>query len=237
MAAVAPDLFFAAGDCLTRLGVLSQRTSPGEEAPETHTRAGTNTYTDRNGDSKTADANVITVHWLDDDSDGVYDTQTLKLGTSDTIYWPWPWKAQAMTLLVDFDMTSLMSASAAVVHIGSATAATDPRLVVISNGTYFQAIHDNGSTTATATLAAAPSQNDRVELMLTLASDGSLTLEQSVNQGASTTASDATTVTLTAWADSRIYLNSAGSSSAGSGYYRAVKAARGSLTLAEMRAL
>lgn len=231
-------LFIGGGVAVRRFGALSWRTSPAEDSPEVHTRAAAANFVDPNGDTKQAGADVPRVEWIDDDSDGVRETPTLLLGTTDLLYFPWPRVPVAMSVYLDFDQLALMSAAAGVLHIGDAVAGTDPRFVVQSNGTFFQAVHDNGTTVVTATLAAAPSQNDRVEILAILKADGSLTIEQSVNQAASTTASDATTATLgAAWADRRLYINSTGSTGAGDARFRSIKAVRGIQTLAAMRSL
>jgi len=155
------------------------------------------------------------------------------------LYFPFPWKRMGLTALVDFHWRDLMASAGGILHIGSATAGTDPRLSVLSSGSYFQAVHDSGSTTSTATLAAAPAYGDRVELLVTVdPDDGHVTISQSINQGAATTATDATAVSLAAqWAAERLYLGSTGSTGVSLARFRSVKVARGIQTLADMRAL
>ena len=157
---------------------------------------------------------------------------------ADSLYRTWNHKPQAESHLLAFVERGSLLTSGTLMHIGSATAATDPRLIVESTGTYYRVIHDNGSTTATATLAVAPSIGDKVEILAQLNADGSVAIYQSINGAATTTASDATTVTVgSAWADTRMYLNSAGTSTVGFVDWLGDKHAAGVQTMTHMRAL
>lgn len=163
---------------------------------------------------------------------------------ADALSFPFPHKRQGMALYADFYWRDVMASAGAVLHIGSATAATDPRIVIQSSGSYFQAVHDNGTTTSTATLAAAPAYGDRVELLATVdPDDGSVTLSQSLNQAAATTVTDATAVTLTdPFAGQLVYIGSAGSTGQSIAQYRSAKIVRWASgdtapTMADMRAL
>ncbi len=123
-----------------------------------------------------------------------------------------------------------------IVHIGGASAAGDPRFVLQAAGGFYQANHDNGTTNPIATLAAAPSWGDTVELRAVLNADGSVDIGQSINSAAETTATDATTATLgAAWNDTQLYLGSLGTSGHGVNPIISVKVVSGVRTMAEMR--
>jgi hypothetical protein len=202
----------------------------------TFTRATTATYVDINGATQTDGAAIDqprdSHHQLIDTTW----TRTLRLESaeSELAYWTAP-SVQALTFYVKFVEVSTLSGSGTVFHIGSATAATDPRLIVDSTGTYYRVTHDNGSATSTATLAVAPSATDVVEIRVVLNADGSVTIGQSIDGAAETTASDATTASHSTWADTRFYLNSAGSTGAGTADFLALKWAAGSQTMDHMR--
>ncbi len=83
----APDLAFIGGECLTRLGTLSQRTAQWEDEAETHTRSSEAFLIERDGVLKTADANIPRIEWVDDDSDGVRETPVLLLEAARTNGW------------------------------------------------------------------------------------------------------------------------------------------------------
>ena len=145
-----------------------------------------------------------------------------------------------MTVYVKFIElgTIQLAASTGVLQIGEA-AASDKLLQIRRDATgFYQGLHDNGPTTVTTTLASAPSYLDTVELRLILNADGSVQIGQSVNAAteAVSTASAANALAA-AWSDTRLYLNSRGTSGRGVAAYRAVKVCRGSQSMADMRSL
>lgn len=158
----------------------------------------------------------------------------------DTLFFEFTTPPQEMTVYVKFveQGTVLLAASERVFHIGAATNSVDPRLTCIVSGGFYAIFHDNGITIPSATLAIAPSVGDTVELRIVLNSDGSVTIGQSINGGAETTASDATKAMLgSAWADTRFYLNSGGTTQQGVNSFIAVKVDSGVKTLTDMRSL
>ena len=236
----APTLLFVGGECITRFGALSQSTAIWEENAEVHTRGVARIYTDRDGSTNTAEVDVPRVTWIDQGS-GETDTPALLLGTSDVIYWEHPIipSMAPFTLYWSGRQLAAMAAADGLWHMGSATAATDPRLLVISNGTNYSAIYDDGVTTLTATLAAAPADTNDFEIRVVFdpLTTGIL-IGQSVSSAAETTATDTNTaLAASAFADSRIYLNSTGTSNVGDTHVYAAKIEPGIKTLAEMRAL
>lgn len=164
---------------------------------------------------------------------------------ADAFNWTSDAEPQAMSVFVKFiergtaALAGAASAARGVLHWGASGASTDPRFSIFadSNG-FYSVVHDNGTTAVSAALAAAPSYGDTVELLAKLNADGSVSIEQSINSAASTSASDATTATLAdAWADTNVYLNTRGTATPGHIAIQEVKAKAGSKTLAEMRSL
>lgn len=239
MTIAASDVLYIGGGLAVQLfGALSWRTSPGEDNAENHTRASTGTFVDPDGNTKTAAVDVPRVNWLDEDSDGVYETPTLKIESTDELWVPFVHRPQTMTVYADFYLRQTMANLDSPFHIGASSPTTDPRCLVTSDGTYFYGVHDNGTQTATATLTAAPSLNDRVELLLRLNANGSLDIQQAVNSGSVNAASDGTAVPFaTAWADQRLWIGSGGTIQHGAWDFRSIKLARGIWGMGTMRGL
>ena len=82
--ALAPDLLYLGGECLSRLGTLTQRSAPWEDEAETFTRTGQAQYVERNGVLKLADANLARVEWVSPDSAGLRSTPALLLEDAST---------------------------------------------------------------------------------------------------------------------------------------------------------
>lgn len=199
----------------------------------TFARAGTGSVTDSEGNSWTA------VHsqprWqVTSDEPGL-----LIVGTnSESLYWDYPALPQTMTVYIHFiERGTISIASARLFHIGDQTSeTTDPRFYVDSTGSFYRVTHDNGTTVPTATLAAAPSTGNDVEIIARLNSDGSVDIEQSISEAAVTTATDATTATIqSAWAGEYFHLGGVGSAVDGNNEFRIVKVAAGDRTIAQMR--
>lgn len=126
-----------------------------------------------------------------------------------------------------------------ILQIGSATAGGDPRFSLYrpSGSDSYTVLYDPG-TGVTKSVDLNPSWGDEVELRGVLNADGSVLISGAVN-GGTETSSDASSATplASAWADTRLYINSAGAGNIGIAQFAAVKVARGTKTLAEMRAL
>ncbi len=158
---------------------------------------------------------------------------------ADTFYADWLVPPQAMTVYVKMREHGTAFADQSVLHIGGATASSDPRFVITTDGSdNYRVTHDNATTAVSSTLGAAPAMYDTVELRAVLNADGSVLIGQSLNAGTESVASTSAAAALgSAWADQRIYLGSAGSSDQGYNPLVAVKIHRGVQTLAFMRAL
>ena len=146
----------------------------------------------------------------------------------------------AMTGLCTFieKGTAQLSTSERVFHIGSSTVGADSRLTIYVSGGNYRLEHDDNATVVTSTMAAAPAQDDLVELRWVLFDDGAVQLHQTLNSGSEVSASKSAATTLTGnWADSLFWLNSAGTGNVGFNAYRSVKVVPGAPTLAQMRAL
>jgi hypothetical protein len=97
--------------------------------------------------------------------------------------------------------------NARVIQIGKADD-TSPRFGLAMSIGFYCAFYSNGTTTTIAHLGALPSYGDTVELLGVLNADGSVAIYQSINGGAVTSATDATTATLSAaWSDTRLYVS------------------------------
>jgi hypothetical protein len=163
----------------------------------------------------------------------------LIVGTNtESLYWDYPAIPQAQTAYIRFvERGSLAIASARLFHIGHQTSeTTDARFYVDSTGSFYRVTHDNGTTVPTATLAAAPSTTDVVEIRAVLNADGSVLIGQSINSAAESTANDATAATLQGtWAGEYLHLGGVGSAVDGNAEFQALKIAAGVRTMAQMR--
>jgi len=156
---------------------------------------------------------------------------------ADTLYWPFNAKPQAMSVYTKFvERGTVGLASSRILQVGLTGATTDPRALISAAGGFYVGEHDNGVTDATATLAAAPTTEQEVELLLTLSAAGLPTIYQSINGAAATTAAGSAAAFASAWAGARLYLgcDPAGANQ-GNPAFRNVKVARGVQTMAWMR--
>lgn len=106
-------------------------------------------------------------------------------------------RPQAMSIYVRFVEGGSLVASSYVLYIGSATVFIE----ISSNGSFYRTQYNNGiSATVSSTLAAAPTQDQSVELLVTLTSGGVVTISQSIAGGAVSSGSASTARVLpTAW--------------------------------------
>lgn len=160
--------------------------------------------------------------------------------TDPTCYFPWPYGTGvgAFTLLVDMDELGALLGAGGVLHIGAADATTGARVTLESTGAFYRLTHSNGSASAVATLAAAPSYGNRNRLRCVINPNGSVLLGQTIGTGTETTATDVTAVPFaSAWAAQRLYVGCAGTTKAGDLRLRAVRAARGVQTVTDMEGI
>ena len=147
-----------------------------------------------------------------------------------------------MTVYAKFIEAGNIAAQAtqAIFHIGASNTLTNPAFDCLEDSSgYYACVHNNGTTSSQAggvAMGAAPAFGDTVELKCVLNADGSIAMGQSINGAAETTASNATSPALQpAWADTRLYLGSLGSSNHGLSPIIAIKVVSGVRTMAEMR--
>ena len=154
---------------------------------------------------------------------------------ADTLYAPFTARPQAMSVYVKFIQGAPIELTGTLVYIG-ATGSTDPRLLIQSNGSVYVGTHDPG-TASSSTLGSNPAWGDTVELLLTLAADGTPILYQSINGATATTGTGQTAQALGyAWSDTRLYIGAEGDTgNMGMSPILSVKVARGVQTMAYMR--
>ena len=216
-------------------------TALGGEAA-TLTRASDATVNDSAGTSRTVGYHQSAWTWIDSDGDASVDAPALWLSrvatgktVADLLSWPFMAPPQAMTIYVRFvENGTIGLVSARVLTIGSAALGT-PYLYVYSNGTTYRAEHHNGTSAVTAALGAAPVNGNRVELRVVLNSNGSVTIGQSINGAAETTASSASLTLASSWSATTLWLNGEAAATAGNGYYRTLKVSAGVRTLTDMQ--
>jgi hypothetical protein len=216
-------------------------TALGGEAA-TLTRASDATVNDSAGTSRTVGHHQSAWTWIDSNGDAAVDAPALWLSrvasgktVADLLSWPFLAPPQAMTLYVRFvENGTIALANARVLTIGSAALGT-PYLYVFSNGTTYRAEHHNGSSAVTAALGAAPTTGNRVELRVVLAANGAVTIGQSINGAAETTATSSALALSAAWSATTLWLNGEAAATAGNGYYRTLKVSAGVRTLTDMQ--
>jgi hypothetical protein len=136
---------------------------------------------------------------------------------ADSFYHDFTHAPQQMGMYVRFKEagTILGDLSERVFQIGAA-AGGDPRLMIYASGGLYHAFWSNNSTGRQWDLAAAPAFGDTVELLFRIDSDGTGALIQSVNGAAVTSVVNASAQAFAAaWSDTRLGLNSVGSTSIG----------------------
>lgn len=135
--------------------------------------------------------------------------------SADNFYWDFtsiPTIAPFTGYLRVIERGTVKTSTARLIHVGSDTQATAPKLEIYESGGFYRLTHDNGVSQVHSTLAAAPALGDLVELRAVVYSDGSVELFQSINNAAETTGSRSAALTLqSAWAAERMYFNSGGS--------------------------
>lgn len=163
----------------------------------------------------------------------------------DTWYAPFSHVPQAMTGLVEFveGEATTWSAVLRVLDIGNA-AGTGARLVVYrsTGGDSYTVEHTTAAGSVNTGVDINPAWGNRIRLRWVLNADGSVLIGAAKDTGsgfgAETVSSTSAALALaTAWADTRLYLNSVGASDVGTAAYISAKVAAGVRTMAEMGAL
>lgn len=157
--------------------------------------------------------------------------------SADSFSFPFSFTPQSLTLYFAFyERGGILTSASRVAQIG-ASGDTTPRVLIYQDSGMYSAAHDNGTTTSVAALGVAPSVGDFVELRIAISPTGSVTIGQSINSAAETTSVSSTLVTFgAAWSDTKLWLNSVGTSSVGAHAFTSAKVMRGVQTLATMRA-
>lgn len=155
----------------------------------------------------------------------------------DQLSFPFTARPQAMSIYVRFVETGtlLKGTNQKLLFLGNATVFYQ----VISNGTFYLASYGNGiSSSVTSTAGSTPSVGQRVELLATLSAAGAVTIHQSINEGAVTTASTSAARTLpVTWGAQTLWVNSLSTSNVGMNAFRNIEIAAGVRTMQQMRVL
>jgi hypothetical protein len=174
------------------------------------------------------------------DADGVREACGLRMGTADFLHWPVAPAPQAMTGLLDLIETGARTSANATLFAITNDAVTGARFWLDTSGTFYRLNWTDGTTTRTATLTVGqPTAGQRVRLWWTLAATGALTLSQSINGGADSTATAAALALPAAWAAGAVVrLNSRGDTeNPAQGWYRRAKLVAGIVDVARLEAL
>ena len=160
---------------------------------------------------------------------------------AETLSFPFVAPPQEMTVYVKFveGGTTLTGTTTRLFKIGSTVSAAAPFLHIRNVSGKYGGTWDGGVLSSPSTMATAPSIADAVELRLTLSGAGVYQLHQSINSAAETSASSQVGDPLpTTWAGQLLFFNGSGDTSKlGFNKFRSIKVARGTKTMAEMRAL
>lgn len=153
----------------------------------------------------------------------------------DQLSFPFTARPQAMSIYIRFVEAGTLNkgTNQKVLFLGNASVFFQ----VISNGSFYLAQYTNGiSSSVASTLAAAPSVGQRVELLATLSATGTVTIHQSLNGGAISTATTSAARTLpVAWGAQTLWINSLSTANVGMGAYTHVEIAQGVRTMQQMR--
>lgn len=122
-------------------------------------------------------------------------------------------------------------------QIGAASGTSNPRTYIYANDNLYRSAHHNGTTEIYSVPTGSPAMANTVELRHALAADGAVQLGRSFNAAAEVVGSASAANAFGAdWADTRLYVNSAGTSSQGFNAFQQIMISRKTRTLAELRA-
>lgn len=160
---------------------------------------------------------------------------------ADALYFPYTAPPQAMTVYIrGVEMLQgTQPADATLVHFGAASASVDPRCSVyrFAAGNGYRALHDPAAA-VTATTAATIERNTLLECRTVLGTNGSVLIGAAKNNGAEVLSPVSSANPFgSAWADTRLWLNSAGVSSTGFFGFTHVVVAKGEQSMDTMRQL
>lgn len=190
----------------------------------TLTRGATGTAIDSFGNSYTAVG--VQPRWesRDTNADTVRDALGLFMDTADRLAWPVLFLPSAMGGIMEFVQVATMALTGTVFYLGN-DAGTGARLSVFSTGSNYAIAHVSGVTVSSTMGAPAPTAGDRVRLRFQLSGTGTVQLWQSLNGGAEVaSALSGANALAAAWAaTAKVRLNSVGSGTATTAWYRLAK--------------
>lgn len=206
------------------------------------TQATGNSLIDSMGTTYAVVSNQAPWTWEDVDGDGVYERPRVKWGTGDLCYWPFYALPQALTIYLKMralTATSSGTATHGLVYIGNAVDSGARLELLHATGVAgYSVLHSNGVGTVSSGTVTGAAVNDEVELMVTLTSGGVVQVTQSIASATATVSTASGSLALgSAWSDTRLYVNSVGTSFAGTQTYESLKIAKGNQTMATMRSL
>lgn len=124
----------------------------------------------------------------------------LRMGASDRLAFASPPRPQALKLLLDITETGARGTADATLFAICNDAVSGARFWLDSSGTYYRMNYSDGTTTRTATLVSGqPTSGQRVRFIVSLSPLGALTISQSIDGAAPTTASAAALALSSAW--------------------------------------
>lgn len=215
-------LFYGGGECLSRFGTLVWRPNHAMDRAPTFTRAAAALFVDKNGVSRNAAANRLRIEWS-----GGEPGLLLEALKGEAFSVPCAVAQEPLTLYTSIEERG-NSGTAGVVQIGTLTGATDPRLALAMVSSTYRGLWNAGSgLTTTPAPSVAPSVSDVIELMVTVAADGSVRFGQSINGATPEFEVTAGSAPSGGLLGSVIHLNATGTTNVGLGLFRAVKLARG----------
>ena len=171
------------------------------------------------------------------DGDTIRESFGLKMGTSDRLAYPAAFRVMPTSFLLEFIETGAISTANATLLAYSNDAASGARWWISTSGTLYQLNYTDGTTTRTATLAAAPTTGDRVQLYGEISATGVATLFQNVNGSESVVSAAALTLPASWVASASVRLNSQGTSAnPGQAWYRRARIMPSALNLSALLA-
>lgn len=188
---------------------------------------------DSTGATYTAPHSMPAWEARDLDGDTVREACGLRMGADDRLHWPVAPVPQAMSGLLEIVETGAVTGTAGATLFAICNdAVSGARLWIDTSGSAggdYGLNYTDGTTTRTARLAVAPTSGQRVRLRWTLSSTGVITLWQSINGGAETTATAAALTLPAAWGTGAlIRLNTRGDTeNPAQGWYRRAKLVAG----------
>lgn len=173
------------------------------------------------------------------DNDGVREAFGLRMGTADRLAFPAAFRLRQHAGLLEIIETGARTTAGATLFAYRNDGATGAGIWLDTSGTFYRLNYSDGTTTRTATLTSgAPVSGDRVRFTWQMATDGAITLVQSINGAASTNASAAALALPTAApASASVRLNTQGATAnPAQGWYRRLRLVPGGYDLTTLTA-